>query len=130
MKVIKAIIIIDNVRGLGFVSILIVALLFGNYAPQGQAFEMSAKRSMTRAPAIYRGKCDTNWTGLDGAASGGDATSKSANWADCGEYFSAGLLRMTGKTQLCPADYRRHMQYAMQADTGLAQGMYFVDLCC
>ena len=70
---------LDNVRGLGFVSVLIVALLFSNYAPQGQAFEMSAKRSMTRAPAIYRGKVDTNWAGLDGAASRWDATSKSAN---------------------------------------------------
>jgi len=120
---------LDNVQGLGLVSILILALLFSNYAPQGQAFEMSANRSMTRAPAIYREKCDTNWAGLDGAASGWDATSKSANWADCGEYFSAGLLRMTGKMQLCPTDYLRHMQYAMQADTGLAQGMYFVDSC-
>ena len=52
---------LDNVQGLGLVSILILALLFSNYAPQGQAFEMSANRSMTRAPAIYREKCDTNW---------------------------------------------------------------------
>jgi len=83
-----------------------------------------------RSPAIYREMRDTNWAGLDGATSGWDATSKSANWADCGEYFSAGLLRMTGKTQLCPADYHRHMKYDMQADTGLSQGMYFVDSCC
>jgi len=39
-------------------------------------------------------------------------------------------VRLTSKTQLCPADFRRHMQYAMQSDTGLAQGMYFVDSCC
>jgi len=121
---------LDNVQGLGLVSILILAMLFSNKVLQGQAFEMSANRSMTRAPAIYREMRDTNWAGLDGPASGWDATSKSANRADRGEYFSAGLLRMTGKTQLCPADYRRHMHHAMQADTGLAQGMYFVDSCC
>jgi len=79
---------LDNVKGLGAVSILRVPLLFSNYAPQG----MSTNRSMTRAPAIYKEMRDTNWAGLDGAASGWDATSKSANWADCGEYFSAGLL--------------------------------------
>jgi len=88
---------LDNVQGLGLVSILILALLFSNYAPQGEAFEMLANRSMTRAPAIYREICDTNWAGLDGAASRWDATSKSANWADCGEYFSAGLLRMNDR---------------------------------
>jgi hypothetical protein len=26
-------------------------------------------------------------------------------------------VRLTGKTQLCPPDYRRHMQYAMQVKT-------------
>jgi hypothetical protein len=87
---------------------------------------------MINAPAIFIGQCNNGWSTLEDTASGWHVDSKSAGskWADCGEYISAGIMSLTGKTPLCSADYQRHMQYAMQADTGLAHGMYFVDSCC
>jgi len=87
---------------------------------------------MINAPAIFIGQRNNGWSALEDTASGWHVASKSAGskWADCEEYFSAGIMRLTGKTPLGSADYQRHMQYAMQGDSGLAHGMYFVDSCC
>ena len=81
------------------VPVFMLILKMMSYMPHARANEMSANLSMAYAPALNYGGRNSGWAGLEGAASGWNKSAGS-KWVDCGEYFSAGMLKLAGKTQL------------------------------
>ena len=65
---------------------------------------------------------------------------ESAKWSmrDFGLYVVAAiwkpcvsvLMNLTGPRTVRAADYQRHVEYRLQADSGMAQEICFIDLCC
>ena len=87
---------------------IIASILSSRLILQARASAISLNRPMANAPAIYIGQHNNGWSALEDSASGWNVDSKSAGskWADCGEYLSAGIMKLTGKTPLCSAAIR------------------------
>jgi len=44
--------------------------------------------------------------------------------------FFSFLMNVTGQRTVRAADYQQHVEYCLQADSGMAQQTCFIDLCC
>ena len=66
---------------------------------------------MANAPATYIGLRNNSWSARERTTSRWHVDSKSdgRKWEDSGEDLSAGMMRLTSKMPLCPADNQRHV---------------------